>query len=82
MHILLELCGRLLFFCFLKQPGAGLRRKIKRATDHNTGQIVLIGIVDGLAQGVRHIVGSLGVHVKARFLLQVLGAQCTGGSWG
>lgn len=82
MHILLELCGRLLFFCFLKQPRAGLRRKIKRAADHNAGQIVLIGIVDGLAQGVRHIVGSLGIHVEARFLLQVLGAQCAGGSWG
>ncbi len=29
VHILLELCGRRLFFCFLEQPGAGLRRKIK-----------------------------------------------------
>ena len=75
MHILLELCGRLLFFCFLKQPGAGLRRKIKRAADHNTGQIVLIGIVDGLAQGVRHIVGSLGIRVETCFLLQVLGCR-------
>lgn len=66
------------FSASLRSSGRASAAKVERTADNNAREVVLVRVVHGLADGIGHTVGGLGVGVEACLLLQFLGAQCAG----